>query len=209
MPPDDAPRYIRSVKSYTPASRKLSTQLPVQCKCTVRRFRWQLRWPGSLVQYDKRQQHEDRCPWFWLSPTRWTLGIRFLLPALLARSLRATISATRGAGGTALSPNLISVQLVDRRTSPAFRAIDTAREALHEILQYPNICENSLDFLNGPASYTISRQQRVLAVSAILVGVQRELQSSFCAGQASPSDQDTRGFTLLHVCGVQPSTMLV
>ena len=203
---DEVPRYTKSAKGYNPA-RKPSAQLSVTCNRSVRRSRWQLCWPGSVIQYDKHQQHEDSCPWFWLCPARWTLGIQFLLPGLLARSLRATISATYGAGGTALSPTFISVKIVERRTSPAFRSIDSARGELHRTLQYTNICEDVLDILRPiPKSYIIPRQQRLLAVSAILERVQRELESSFCAGQASPSDQDTRGFTLLHVCGVQPNT---
>jgi len=201
---DEVPRYTKSVKGYNPA-RKPSAQLSVTCNRSVRRSRWQLCWPGSVIQYDKHQQHEDSCPWFWLCPARWTLGIQFLLPGLLARSLRATISATHGAGGTALSPTLISVNIVNRRASPAFRTIDTARDELLETLHYPKIYDDDWTLVR-PKPLDISRQQRLLAVSAILERVQRELQSSFCAGQASPSDQDTRGFTLLHVCGAQPNT---
>lgn len=202
---DEVPRYTKSVTGYNPAWKR-SAQLSGRCNCSVRRSRWQLCWSGSLIQYEMRQQHEDRCPWSWLSRVRWTLGIRFLLPGLLARNLRATLSATHGAGGTALAPTFISVRIVDRRTSPAFRIIDTARGELHRTLHYPTTCEDALLFSSVFRPHNFSRQQRLLAVSAILERVERELLSSFCAGQASPSDQDTRGFTLLHVCGVHPNT---
>lgn len=201
---DEVFEHTSFATGYRPADRRPRPWLSTPCTCSVRRSRWQLSWPFAFIHYDRREEHQRGCPWSWRSRARWTLGVRFLLPGLLARSLYATFSATYGAGGCTLTPNLTCVRIVDRKASPAFRAIDNARDELSETLAFPKVDDKDIEFSTCRQERTLSMQQRLSTARAILENVRNELQSSFCAGKASPCDQDPTGLTLLHVGQPKP-----
>lgn len=151
-----------------------------------------------LIQYDKRTLHQQDCPWFRCSRVQWSLGVQLVLPKLLARSLHAIFSATYGAGGYTLAPTFTAVRIVDWKNSSTFRTIDIAREEIQE-LGCLGIEDCFAQFSFSRLKCRLSKQQRLSKTTAILEKVQSELQSSFYSGEASPSDQDATGFTLLHV----------
>lgn len=183
---EEQPRTIRSLPLLT-------------CTCSSRPSRHTLAWPFGSIYYNKRPKHQRGCPEAWRTRRPWTLGVRMLLQRLLARSFHTTFTASFGASGFSLSPSFTCHRIVDRKVSPAFLLIDSAREELHDSLKFPAIDDERGGFSSFPIRRIPAKQKRLFSATAILEDVRSRLYSLFCAGEASPHDQDIRGFTLLHV----------
>lgn len=195
---NDSVENISFAEDYTSFPAKPRPTLLLTCTCSVRHSIWELSWPPMFIHYNKRTLHQHGCPRYHYSRVQCTLGARLILPKLLGRSFHAMFSATHGAGGYTLASTLIAVRVVDRTISPAFRTIDIAQQEIVD-LGYPDVMDRWGWFTQRRPQYTLSQQERLSKAMVILEKVRNELQSSFCSGKASPSDQDTTGFTLLHV----------
>lgn len=127
-------------------------------------------------EYSMKSFHSKECP-FWTSPQKkHSLGLRICSNTFLKGILSASMSASRGAGGYSIAPNIHFRSIVPT-CSPAFTII---RRISHDCSKVP-------DF------------------SAYLATTLLHLRRLFASREASVSDTDKNGNTLLHVCKIRCS----
>ena len=126
-------------------------------------------WNFSI--HSANRNHDRDCPHSACVETSWSMRLSLACCSkFLARAVEASLSLTRGAGGTALSPNL-QLRCLVPYDSPAFALMGE---------QYPE--SMTFDDIKIVASQRVQR-----------------LRNMFQDGKASPYDVDIGGNTLLHV----------
>lgn len=149
-----------------------------RCTCRPRTTRkrssrthgkWFPRETWSVALYTTHSTHHRSCPTFLESSN--AMGFRFSYCGyLLARTLEASVSFTRGAGGFSISPTVSFSALVPSN-SPVFRLLE-------------------INFSGKPSVHEMSRSfdERI-----------GQILHLFETRAASPYDEDQDGNTLLHV----------
>ena len=150
------------------------------CTCGSSKSSSRILWPPIEFYHERGEHHHPVCDLYWRTDKSWTIGVRAVLPRLLAKSISLAFTATSGSGGFSISPALQAVRCVDKRQSPAFRAIALLKKSMYDG-HFPTYPESS-------------SQLRIE-----LRNLYTELATLFEAGNASGFDQDKSGYTLLHV----------
>ena len=120
-----------------------------------------------------KSSHNPGCPLSGLATRTDTAQLSFrFCNAFLSRTIQATMSLTRGAGGFSISPGLNFRNIV-RYDSPASRLI------YNEMLSWMSLAPDDIN------------QRSVIALN--------KLRRLFEEGKASPTDQTQYGWNLLHV----------
>lgn len=163
-----SPSRIRKMRTAKVCPCRLQTSSQQYSSSRYGNFR-KTSWTVSL--HSANTNHHRGCPHSSLVESSWSLKFRLAYCSrLLARAVQASISLTKGAGGTSLSPNMTFRCLV-ADDSPAFA-----------LMRHPwswNISVNDIE--------TLVNQQV------------RSLRQMFQDHKASPYDIDLCGNTLLHV----------
>lgn len=152
------------------------------------------------LYFDREEQHQPGCHFYQLSQRSWTLGVRAILPKLLARSINLAFRTTYGAGRFGLFPKLEAVRIVNRFTSPAFAAIVSASSNARAQMARQNL---RYEFTTYEDVDSFADNE----IRPIFEALYTKLMRAFQSGKASGYDQDKDGQTLLHVSLIVPCTM--
>ena len=139
----------------------------------------------NISIHSANRNHDRDCPHSACVETFWSIQLSLACCSkFLAKAVEASLSLTRGAGGTALSPNLQLRRLVPY-DSPAFA-----------LLQELSPARMTFDEHQGK----LSPERMTFDDIKFLASQQvQTLRQMFQDGKASPYDVTINGYTLLHV----------
>lgn len=131
-----------------------------------------------------------------------------LLP-IIRKAIEITFTASSGGGGFSLSSGLRIINTVRRSSSPAFALFDSTY-SFRTRRNVKKRTQTSVYRREGEDVLWFNWEWDHVGISAHLKYIIIELQRLFSSGQASASDQDENGRTLLHVSSPAylPSTEL-
>lgn len=142
---------------------------------------------GLQLFCSQETSHSPNCP-HWDGSTLWSCGVRALGP-----KIQMMVGVQLGGWTLGMVGRLTPHNMVDRRKSPAFIAMD---KAYHQFVYRAFLPRwNSIKRLESvPSEPCIQEGLKTLFNTLI-----RELREAFESGKASPSDHMPNGRTLLHV----------
>ena len=170
------------------AAAQVRRQNPL-CNCsgrTTSRFRCLLPWPCTTVFCSTKihERHHQCCPFYSGAKTRnHTVGVRIRPSNFLASTLELSLSLSRGAGGTAISPTLV------------YRPIVPANNPAFSLFKHENLL-SKVDLL---CDHETLQPDLSAYLSSYFEFVLRELPRIFKEREASPFDRTENGETLIHV----------
>ena len=158
------------------------------CLCHPTRYskHWMV---GSFldVTHASHSEHSQSCPMRKFSKKTTTFKFGLNIPTwFVGRLIELTFSTTIGAGGLSISPQLSATRVIDRQASPVFILFDS--------VQY-DVWDYHMWFRSGLPFNTTQSE-----IESKIKDLPRLCWEHYCKGEASPSDVDHEGQTVLHVC---------
>ncbi|OJD29013.1 uncharacterized protein BKCO1_980002 [Diplodia corticola] len=144
------------------------------------------------------EYHERDCPCSCVYQTKDSeTCVKVTLPRLFARHVELSFKGICARGGVSLYPSLRITNIVDTKTSSAFRHVAAARERVHKTLFDEPTSDLASNFINSLYEDFDFAQVSILQV--ILDELYMDLRKDFITGVSSVRDMCVDGTSLLQV----------
>lgn len=167
----------------------------LQCHCRPSQNLVTVRRGVFKFEYERCAQHDPHCPFNQSNVQSWSYTLTIRLLPFINKTVALTLGATFGAGSWAIGSPLRFYTTTERTKSPLFSEFD----------KFAGVC-GRLGILEVDEVGRCERLRRyrefewdIPKVAQFLDNLIKKLNSSFRAGNASGSDMDESGCTMLHV----------
>jgi hypothetical protein len=167
----------------------------LQCHCRPSQNLVTVRRGVFKFEYERCAQHDPHCPFNQSNVQSWLYTLTIRLLPFLNKTVALTLGATFGAGSWAIASPLRFYATTERAKSPLFSEFD----------KFAGVCGrlgiSEIDEVDGYRLLHLYSdfEWDIAKVVQFLDNLIEKLSSSFRAGNASGSDMDESGCTMLHV----------